>query len=151
MLLVLAPAASPTSTVMKVVNPLDTSVEATFEDSYHRRVSYPIIGKVKVARGARLVSCVREAGLSVWRIAKKAESESEVLEEKYGVDADVDEEPFSGGWERILEMDLNVHSNIIAHEISDDGRWLVVSDLFESKLFSLRTNVSTFVMSHVLF
>ena len=150
MLLALKPAASPTSTVMKVVNPLDTSVEATFEDSYHRRINYPVMGKMRVARGARLVSCVREAGLSVWRIAKKAEPEK-VMEEKYGGDGDVDEEPFSGGWEKILEMDLNVNSNIIAHEISDDGRWLVVSDLFESKLFSLRINVSSFYNVHNLF
>ena len=39
-------------------------------------------------------------------------------------------------------MDLNVHSNITEHEISDDGKWLAVSDLYESKLFSLRTDVS---------
>ncbi len=38
-------------------------------------------------------------------------------------------------------MDLNVHSNITQHEISDDGKWLAVSDLYESKLFSLRTDV----------
>jgi len=139
MTLVLTPAAPPTSTIVKVINPLDTSVEATFEDSYHRKVQYPVAGKIKVAKGARLLSCVREAGMSVWRISK-AKSEQKLKEDQ--IDLDVLGEDLSpGGWEKVLEMDLNVHSNIIAHEISDDGRWLAVSDLYESKLFSLHSEV----------
>ena len=137
MLLVLRPAAPPKNTVVKVANPLDTSLEATFEDSYHRRVGYAAGGQVRVAKGARLVSCVREAGLTVWRILKK-----EGLNEKHEeVELDpMDDE--SGSWQRVLEMELSVHSNIVTHEISDDGSWLAVSDLYETKLFSLYANVS---------
>ncbi|KDR84773.1 hypothetical protein GALMADRAFT_233114 [Galerina marginata CBS 339.88] len=145
MSVVLTPAALPTSTVVRVMNPLNTSTEATFEDSYHRKLAYVARGVVGVARGARLVSCAREAGLSVWRIPKKPDSKAGSPQAQPEDDLEVLEpEPISdaweGGWEKVLEMDLNVHSNITTHEISDDGRWLVVSDLYESKLFSLRTD-----------
>lgn len=139
MSLVLTPAAPPTSTIMKVINPLNTSVEATFEDSYHRKIGYPVAGKVKVAKGARLLSCVREAGLSVWRILK-TKLEKKVGEHQIDLDT-LDVDPLPGSWEKVLEMDLNVHSNIIGHEISDDGKWLAVSDLYETKLFSLHSEV----------
>jgi U3 small nucleolar RNA-associated protein 4 len=140
MSVVLTPAAPPRNTIVKVTNPLNTSLEATFEDSYHRKIGYTAAGRVQVARGARLVSCVRESGLSVWRISKKRGS-PENFHAEQEVDLDADDEP-SGGWERVLEMELTVHSNIVSHEISDDGKWLTVSDLYETKLFSLHTNVS---------
>ena len=140
MSVVLTPAALPTSTIVKVTNPLSTSTEATFEDAYHRKLAYVARGAVSVARGARLVSCVREAGLTVWRIQNKPEDGEEN-------DEDVDmsgaiPEPFAGGWDKVLEMEFVVHSNIIAHAISDDGKWLVISDMYETKLFELRIDVS---------
>lgn len=138
MSVVLTPAALPTSTVVKVTNPLNTSMEATFEDAYHRKLAYVAPGIVRVARGARLVSCAREAGLTVWRIQKKPDEKAALSRELQDAE---EQEPFAGGWEKVLEMDLNVHSNITQHEISDDGKWLAVSDLYESKLFSLRTDV----------
>jgi U3 small nucleolar RNA-associated protein 4 len=144
MSVVLTPAALPTSTIVKITNPLCTSTDSTFEDSYHRKLAYVSRGVVRVSRGARLVSCAREAGLSVWRIQKKPEegAEAEIRETQPEIDEASMAEPFAGGWDKVLEMDLNVHSNIVAHEISDDGKWLAVSDLYESKLFSLRTDVS---------
>ena len=39
-------------------------------------------------------------------------------------------------------MVLNVRTNLIASAISDDGAWLVVSDFYETKLFSLEATVS---------
>jgi len=146
MSVVLTPAALPASTIVKITNPLNTSTDATFEDSYHRKLSYVSKDSVRVSRGSRLVSCAREAGLSVWRIQKRPEEggvASGTREQQPEVDLDdsLMTEPFSGGWEKVLEMDLNVHSNIVGHEISDDGKWLAVSDLYESKLFSLRTDV----------
>lgn len=153
---VVAPAALPTSTVVKVTNPLNTSTEATFEDAYHRRLAYPVTGAVKVSRTGRLVICVREAGLTVWSIHRKPMNKGTSEEEAGDVDMEgnvedskaqneLDEEPFTGGWEKVLEMNLTVSTNIVASEISDDGSWLVVSDLYETKLFSLRTDVSIFV------
>ena len=143
MSVVLTPAALPTSTIVKITNPLNTSTDATFEDSYHRKLSYVSKDSVRVSRGSRLVSCAREAGLSVWRIQKRPDEDGVARERQPEVDLDdsLTTEPFAGGWEKVLEMDLNVHSNIVGHEISDDGKWLAVSDLYESKLFSLRTDV----------
>ena len=143
MSVVLTPAALPTSTIVKITNPLNTSTEATFEDAYHRKLAYVARGAVSVARGARLVSCVREAGLTVWKIQNKLEDKHD--EEENGENVDMPgvlPEPFAGGWDKVLEMEFVVHSNIIAHEISDDGKWLVISDMYETKLFKLRIDVS---------
>ncbi|KAF5337342.1 hypothetical protein D9611_003236 [Ephemerocybe angulata] len=146
MSLVLAPAALTSNTVVKIRNPLLTSVEATFEDAYHRRVAYSQEGRVRVARGARLVSSVSEAGLAVWKIAGGAKARSEEEGDKMDEDgakaqfkAPTPGQEFASGWEKVLEMDLNVHTNIIAHEISEDGTWLAVSDLYETKLFRLQS------------
>jgi U3 small nucleolar RNA-associated protein 4 len=83
----------------------------------------------------------------VWRIQKRPDeggvaSEAREMQPEMDLDDAPTTEPFAGGWDKVLEMDLSVHSNIVAHEISDDGKWLAVSDLYESKLFSLRTDVS---------
>ncbi|KAJ7492841.1 WD40-repeat-containing domain protein [Mycena latifolia] len=133
MSVVVTPAALPTNTVVKIVNPLSTSIHATFEDSYHRRLAYSSgpssTSAVQVAREARLVCCARDAGLSIWRILKKPNTPDE---EPTAVD-DFD----APGWEKVLDMELNVHTNLLASAISDNGRWLVVSDLYESKLFAL--------------
>ncbi|KAG6866810.1 hypothetical protein C0991_008746 [Blastosporella zonata] len=137
MSVVVTPAALPSTTVVKVINPLLTSAHCTFEDSYHRRLAYSSgasgTSAIQVARKARLVSCIRDSGLSVWRVkARPSSYGDESLEAEAGP---VD--PESAGWEKVLEMDLNVHTNLIASGISDDGQWLVVSDLYETKLFSI--------------
>ncbi|KAH6917613.1 U3 small nucleolar RNA-associated protein 4 [Coprinopsis sp. MPI-PUGE-AT-0042] len=144
--LVLAPAALPSSSILKVTNPLDTSTMATFEDAYHRRLAYSVEGRVQVSRSSRLVSCIREAGITVWKLAEKPPDKDASREE--GMDDDdaplelpqADEDAYAGGWEKVLEMDLNVASNIATHRISDDGSWLAVSDMFETKLFKLQTD-----------
>lgn len=141
MSVVVTPAALPTATLTgKVMNPLSTSTQATFEDAYHRRLAYTSgmasASAVHLARKARLVMCTREAGLTVWRVAKR----------KYrGEDADLDEEGPStqdGGWERVLDMDLNVQTNIVTGAISDDGSWIAVADWYETKLFQITEEVS---------
>ncbi|TFK41379.1 WD40-repeat-containing domain protein [Crucibulum laeve] len=139
MSVVVSPAALPGSTVVKIINPLDTSTESTFEDAYHRRLAYTTGGAMKVARSARMVCLMREAGVTVWRIKSRPE-EPEEGEKVYGLDAEP-EEAYTGGWEKVLEMDLNVSTNLVACEISANGEWLVVSDLYETKLFSLHTDV----------
>lgn len=133
MSVVLTPAALPSATVVKVTNPLATSTDCTFEDSYHRRLAYTsgpsCTSAIQVARHARLVSCMRDSGLSVWRIPVKRSPLN---------DEDVDEDISNvAGWEKVLEMDFKVQTNLVASAISDDGHWLVVSDLRETKLFSL--------------
>ncbi|KAI0757231.1 WD40 repeat-like protein [Daedaleopsis nitida] len=136
MSVVVTPAALPTATLAgKVMNPLSTSTQATFEDAYHRRLAYSSgiasASAVHLARKARLVMCTRDAGLTVWRVPKRR-SRTE--------DADVDLDGISSqnsGWERVLDMDLNVQTNIVAGAISDDGHWVAVADWYETKLFQL--------------
>lgn len=135
MSIVLSPAALPESTVTKVVNPLVTSIDSTFGDAYHRRISYTVGNAVRVSRKQRLMLCLREAGLSVWRILKKPLDNT--VEELQGDE----QEPWNRGWEKVLDMELNVTGNLVAGEISEDGRWLAVSDMYEAKLFSLYTDV----------
>ena len=137
MSVVFTPAAlASSSTVSKIVNPLSTSVTSIFEDAYHRRLAYTSgaasTSGVRIARQARLICCTRDTGLGVWRILPKRDS-TRVFEDPSEME----------GWEKILDMDFNVQTNIIASAISDDGRWLVVSDLYETRLFILETDVSS--------
>ncbi|EMD41715.1 hypothetical protein CERSUDRAFT_146940 [Gelatoporia subvermispora B] len=131
MSLVLKPAALPTSTITKIQNPLATSTSTTFEDSYHRRLAYTSgpysTSALQLARTARLLLCARDTGLTIWRILRRSPSP--------GLD---EEEPSTdGGYERVLDIDLNVHTNVVASAISDDGKWVAVSDWYETKLFRL--------------
>ena len=136
MSVVLTPAALPAATMVKVINPLATSTDCTFEDSYHRRLAYTsgpsCTSAIQVAQQARLVSCMRDSGLSVWRIHRERLPLS---------DEGVGNISNAVGWEKVLEMDFKVQTNLVASAISDDGCWLAVSDWYETKLFSLKTDV----------
>ncbi|KAI5898640.1 WD40 repeat-like protein [Schizophyllum commune H4-8] len=127
---VLTPAATASATVTKVVNPLATSVDVTFEEAYQRRLAYPATAAVRVAPQARLVACMRDAALTLWRILNKQDVPADELPVPPDSDAD--------NWEKVLEMDFNVETNLLAHAVSSDGRWLAVSDLYETKLFRLQ-------------
>lgn len=134
MSVVVAPAALPTSTITKVINPLGTSQVATFEDSYQRRLAYSSgphnSSAVYLARRARLLLCQRDAGASIWRIhPKQAPS--------YGEDGAEELPHAEGGWEPVIDLDLMVNTNIMASAISDDGEWVAISDWYESKLFHM--------------
>lgn len=134
--LVLAPAALTSSCTGRISNPLVTSAESVYGDAYHRRVAYTQEGRVRVSRGGRLISSVGDAGLTVWKIVSAvADNDEEKMDASEP--AALPKGAPESGWEKVLEMDFNVHSNIIAHEISEDGSWLAVSDLYETKLFRL--------------
>lgn len=72
--------------------------------------------------------------MTVWRVAKR-KPRGDVL------DLDM-ESGQDRGWERVLDMDLNVNTNLVTSAISDDGRWVAVSDWYETKLFQLSEEVS---------
>ncbi|KAH9947650.1 WD40 repeat-like protein [Amylocystis lapponica] len=134
MSVVTTPAAlAPSTAAARVTNPLATSAAATFEEAYHRRLAYcagPCSAPaVHLARAARLLLCMRDAGVSVWRILPKAGA---ALQDCAGED---------GGWERVLDMELSVRTNLVASAISDDGRWIAVSDWYETKVFRLEAGV----------
>jgi U3 small nucleolar RNA-associated protein 4 len=136
MSVVLKPIALPSPTVAKVTNPLATSTDCTFEDSYHRKLAYTsgpsCTSAIQVARQGRLVSCMRDSGLSVWHILPRRSPLN---------DGDLEDISTAADWEKVLEMDFKIQTNLVASAISDDGRWLVVSDSCEAKLFSLTTDV----------
>jgi U3 small nucleolar RNA-associated protein 4 len=141
MSVVLTPASRSSSTVVKVKNPLCTSTEPTFELSNHRKLAYSCGPSstiaVQVARKARLVSCMRDTSLGLWRILRRQSSSAAELLES-GV-----QELADGGWEKVLDMEFNVQTNLVASAISDNGRWLVVSDMHDVKLFMMEDDVST--------
>jgi U3 small nucleolar RNA-associated protein 4 len=143
MSVVVTPVALPSATT-KALNPLATSADSTFEESYYRRLAYNsgagVSSAIKVAKKARLVSCIGTKGLTIWKIPIKSslDGDKHMLEELPLTEA---------GWERVLEMELNVATNLVSSAISDDGRWLAVSDLSESKLFTLTTSASPLLLS----
>lgn len=140
MSVVLTPAAASSSTtVSRVTNPLSTSVVATFEDSYHRKMGYSTgfsgTGKIKAARKERLVLSAQDQSINLWRVLDRDRHQPDAPNH-------VEDEADSDGWQKVLEMDLNVQSNIVSCDISDDGRWVAVSDWYEVKLFRLTFTVS---------
>ena len=72
--------------------------------------------------------------MTLWRVAKR-----KPLGDNLDPDLQGGQER---GWERVLDMDLNVQTNLVAGAISDDGRWIAVSDWYETKLFQLSEQVS---------
>lgn len=117
----------------KVVIPIaSTANEAisrnsTFAESIQQKLPYPSNGVVCVAKDARLVVVRRAMGVSIWRIRG---DEPGVLPEE------------AQGYDRVLDMDLNMATHLVTLAVSDDGHWLAVSDATEMKLFSLGDLVS---------
>lgn len=143
MSVVLTPAATSASTTMtKIVNPLGTSAVSTFEDSYHRKIGYATgfagVGKITVAKQARLLLSAQDESVSLWKIAER--KKDHVSEEE------TEEEEVGAGWEKVLEMDLNMHTNIVACDISDNGKWISIADWYETKLFYLEKTVSSYML-----
>jgi U3 small nucleolar RNA-associated protein 4 len=149
--LVMTPAALPSSTITRIVNPLMTSVEATFGDSYQRRLGY-VSGPnrtcaLKVARKARIVSCMRDDAVTFWRIPilkkwrKVDQAVKELMEEEEMDEEARQKKKESEEWRKMLEMELNVKTNLMASQLSDDGKWFVCSDLYEVKLYRLELTV----------
>jgi hypothetical protein len=78
-----------------------------------------------------MLACATESSISLWRLLPR-ELRSSPLD-----DADAE----GGGWEKLLDMDLSSQTNLVSSSISNDGRWLIVSDLIEPRFFSLRHSV----------
>jgi U3 small nucleolar RNA-associated protein 4 len=139
MSIVVTPAALPRNSTVRLTNPLATSVNATFDDAYHRRIAYSsgahgTVG-LHLAKRARLVLSTGDTDLAVWRLPERPLVEEDPLLAPSGEGL---------GWKKVLEMTLRVQTNIVASAISDDGCWLAVSDAFETKLFWLQVDVRVF-------
>ncbi|WVQ95410.1 hypothetical protein IAU59_002507 [Kwoniella sp. CBS 9459] len=121
MALSLTSAGSPDLLAEKMKNALAKprgAVRAVFEESFSRKLGYLSGGRsnghIDFARQARLVLGRKERAVGVWK----------VLEDEQG-------------WEKMLEMELKLRTNLISSTISPDGKWLALSDLYETKLFHL--------------
>lgn len=117
------------------INPVSTTPIITFADTIHRRLPFvPTTGKGSALGGG---SVVRLCAAKRWVILRREKS---VAIWKLPVQVDQDDESGSkkSSWKMILEMQIRVQSNLVSAEISQDGRFLFVSDLYESKLFELR-------------
>ncbi|WWC92534.1 uncharacterized protein L201_007493 [Kwoniella dendrophila CBS 6074] len=98
-----------------------------FEESFSRKYGYLSGGKsnsssssrISFAPKARLFLGRKDKGLGIWKVLK-------------------DEQ----GWEKVLEMELRLRTNLISSAISPNGKWLAVSDLYETKLFQLHTEAT---------
>lgn len=125
----------------KVINPLASSTVPTFEDGVYRRVAYPtgLAPAICMARRAGLLMSTGDEGVSIWKIRKDRKTAGV---EDIGVkEINIQE---GGGYEKLLDMELDTTTNICASAISEDGRWIAVSDVYETKLFELRDIVCSF-------
>ncbi len=126
-----------------MTNALATSVMSTFEDAYHRRMPYTtgaMAPAIHLSRAQKLLFCVKESSVAVWKVLGQAKSVP-----NYELAAISNEERFpsdSQGYEKLLDMDLDMTTNICASAVSEDGHWLAVADVYDIKLFELRKQVS---------
>jgi U3 small nucleolar RNA-associated protein 4 len=139
MSVVLTPCIPPAALGTTYYNPIGAGPASSFEDAYYRRISYGQLTAggsriVQLARQARCLLCRRETGISIWYVRPQV--------------AKSDHSPgtsSSGGWDKLLDMELKVESTLVSSAISDDGTWLAVSDAYETKLFHLMNEVWSWI------
>lgn len=131
-------------------NPISNSPITSFAETVQRRIAYvpPTSkggalgggGAISVCEAKRWILLRRETSVGIWKLADEGARRSRALEDMGLVYLDGDKDaPTGDQWVKLLEMDLKVKTNLVALAISPDGRFLAVSDLYETKLFSLQT------------
>ncbi|GAA6009603.1 hypothetical protein JCM11491_001031 [Sporobolomyces phaffii] len=148
--LILTPVASPLpSTASKrkqntvAPNPVSNNPAITFENTVHRRAAYvpqrsnlPFSistnpASVENGGNGRLLIARRERSVGIWRLGEPSISKK---------DDEGSEEVGGGGWEKAIDLDFKLQTNLISSGVSPNGKWLAVSDLYETKLFRLTTS-----------
>ncbi|GAA5888631.1 hypothetical protein JCM6882_009026 [Rhodosporidiobolus microsporus] len=152
-----------------LANPISDVPSTEFESTTHRRASYvPQRSRpFAVAAGGetpRLLICRRDRAVGVWKLEDPKRAGSAVAgggnaaplakvrwgRKKFGAEADEeDEEVGTTGYEKVAELELKVQTNLISSAVSTDGRWLAVSDLYETKLFRLQWRAGDLVPRRV--
>lgn len=116
--LVLTPASHATWRKSSDTNPVSSSASTSFADTIQRRIAFVPAsardGVVCVASGPRWIVLRRDRSVGIWQIEQ------------------------GGAWRKVLEMQMQVRSNIGAAAISHDGHFLAISDLYETKLYNLK-------------
>ncbi|UZJ55037.1 hypothetical protein CBS101457_004357 [Exobasidium rhododendri] len=127
------------------INPISTSPLTTFTDTIQRRVSFvPSTGRgsslggggvIRMCPSKRWLLLRREKSVGIWQLSPPRESGQQDIEE--GLANGVTPSPPT--WIKVLEMQMKLRSNIVCAEISNDGRFMAVGDLYETKLYELLT------------
>ncbi|SCV75017.1 BQ2448_8046 [Microbotryum intermedium] len=134
-----------------LTNPISDHRSIEYETTVHRRAAYvPQRSKpfaVAGQGGARWLICQRDRGVAIWRLddpklqrgSTQGRSGWKARQDRLdGVQEEMeDDEGNTPGWAKAAELELKLHTNLIASAISPDGRWLAISDLYETKLFRL--------------
>ncbi|GAA5983875.1 hypothetical protein JCM11641_006404 [Rhodosporidiobolus odoratus] len=147
-------------------NPVSDVPSTSFESTIHRRASYvPQRSRpFSVAAGnggdsPRLLVCKRDRGVGIWKLEDPKKGGSAVAgggnaaplgkvrwgRKKFGAEMEEEgeqdeeeDEVGTTGYEKVAELELKVQTNLTSSAVSHDGRWLAVSDLYETKLFRLQ-------------
>ena len=122
-------------------NPVSESKSTSFEDATHRRLVHvpQRAPPVCIAREARLLVLRRARSIAIWRV-KAGAPEDHDDEDGWRKHASLlgnAPKNSEDGFEKLVEMELMLQTSLVTSAISDDGRWLLASDLFEAKLFKL--------------
>ncbi len=134
MSLALSPIATPSLHNAGIENVVSHGSIATFEEGHYRRLQF-VQRVVQVAHKARILACMDDTTVSLWKI-----DHAEMVHAEGG-------EP-SGSWAKLAELDLKVKTNLTACALSSDGTWLAIADFYETRLFKLEdvSAYSTFVL-----
>jgi U3 small nucleolar RNA-associated protein 4 len=134
-------------------------LKATFENGYYRRMPFgqtvsPIVsvasssGNGSSKRSKRMILCRSDQAVSLWGISSSPFVNPEGSSEASGTEkGTVDDNP---PWEKLAEIALKVTTNLVSSGLSPDGRWIVVGDWYETKLFRVvlgeTDEASTFIL-----
>lgn len=123
---------------LDTINPISTTPVTTFADTVQRRMSFvPTSGKGSLMGGGCVASICparrwiilrREKSVAIWKLPDAS------FAEQHGNDDAGDET----SWCKVLELQVKMQSNLVSVDVSPHGRYLVVADLYETKLFELQ-------------
>ncbi|SPO19887.1 related to UTP4 - U3 snoRNP protein [Ustilago trichophora] len=125
------------------INPISSNPLTTFADTTQRRVPFvPTTSRSGLLGGGSVAALCptkgwivlrREQSIGIWDLG----SQSDLLSISRAVEAG-ESSAQHPNWVKLLEMELKVDSNLVCVAISNNGQYLAVSDLYETKLFELK-------------
>jgi U3 small nucleolar RNA-associated protein 4 len=123
------------------VNPISTSPFTTFADTIQRRIPFvPPTGRggslgggsvVRLCASKRWLLLRREKSVAIWQLPEYSVD---------GLQGSIADETDNPAWTKVVEMQVKLKTNLVCAELSSDGRFLAVGDLFETKLYRLESS-----------
>ncbi|RUS21509.1 hypothetical protein BC937DRAFT_92478, partial [Endogone sp. FLAS-F59071] len=102
-----------------------------FPNSNQRRLPFlPQKPLVSISKSKRLMLCRFTNALKVWRLGKTSSPTQSYHEMSIGAYLELVEPQ-----QAVLEMSMKVDRNITASALSEDGRWIAIADIEETRLF----------------